>query len=111
MQDARMLGNYVGHLAEDKGLSVSDLGNALGCTENQAYSLLKGRAYASFKQLSTLSTLLGTSIEALLRGDPASYNATVVHCMNDFQNIQHREEILDLIDDYVDIVDAVAMHQ
>ena len=111
MQEARMFGNYVDYLANGKGLSISDLSNALGCAESQVHLLLKGRAYASFSQVSTLAALLETSIEKLLSGDKMSYEATVVHCMNDFQDTNKREEILDLIDDYVDIVDAVAMQQ
>lgn len=107
MQEARMLGNYVEHLAQRKGLSISDLSRILDCTENQVYSFIKGRAYASFAQISTLATELGATIEELLHGDERTYNATVVHCMNDFQDNKNRETILDLIDDYVDIVDAV----
>lgn len=110
MHEARMLGNYVEHLAETKGLSISDLSKIIGCTENQTYAFVKGRAYASFAQMSSLASALGTTVEGLLSGDATRYNATVVHCMNDFQNINKREEILDLIDNYIDIVDAVATH-
>lgn len=109
MQEARMLGNYIDALSTRKGLSISDLSRVLDCSEHQVYSLLKGRAYASFKQISELSKLLETPIDKLLSGDKENYDATVVHCMNDFQDTSRREEILDLIDDYVDIVDAVAM--
>lgn len=107
MQEARMLGNYVDHLAKRKGLSISDLSRILECTEDQVYSFIKGRAYASFAQICTLATELGATVEELLHGDEMTYNATVVHCMNDFQDNKNREIILDLIDDYVDIVDAV----
>lgn len=109
MQEARMLGNYVEHLANRKGLSISDLSRILDCSENQAYSFVKGRAFASFSQLSTLAEEFGVTIDELLSGDEQTYNATVVHCMNDFQDASKREDILDLIDDYVDIVDAVKM--
>ena len=109
MQEARMLGNYVGQLAERKGLSISDLSRILDCTEHQVHSFIKGRAYASFAQISKLAMELETSIDELLSGDERTYNATVVHCMNEFQNNDNRETILDLIDDYVDIVDAVLM--
>lgn len=111
MREARIFGNYIDVLSKRKGLSVSDLSCVLECTEHQVYSLLKGRVYASFSQISRLSKCLETPIEQLLSGDEAHYNATVVHCMNDFQDTDRREEILDLIDDYVDIVDAVSMHQ
>ena len=107
MQKARMLGNYVDYLAKCKGLSISDLSRILGCSENQAYALTKGRAYASFAQISNLAKELGTTVQALLSGNEKIYNETVVHCMNDFQDSSNRELILDLIDDYVDIVNAV----
>lgn len=107
MQGARMLGNYVEHLAMRKGLSISDLGEILKCSDHQVYSLIKGRAYASFPQILELSKALNTSVEALLAGDEVSYNASVVHCMNQFKDPQKREIILDIIDDYIDIIDAV----
>ena len=107
MQGARMLGNYVEHLAAQKGLSISDLSSALSCNEHQAYSFIKGRSYASFDQLSCLAETLETTIPELLAGNEALYNASVVHCMNDFQDPSKREIILDLIDNYVDLLDAV----
>lgn len=110
MQEARMLGNYVKHLADNKGLSISDLSRVLGCSENRVYSFIKGRAFASFTQMSNLASLLDTTVDDLLSGDISTYNATVVHCMNDFRDVSKREEILDLIDNYIDIVDAVAAH-
>ena len=111
MQSARMFGNYVSFLADQKHISHSDLGRTLGCTEHQVNLLLKGRAYASFDQISKLAALFQTTVENLLAGNLAHYNATVVHCMNDFQNPANREEILDYIDDYVDVVNAVSKHQ
>lgn len=107
MQEARMLGNYVDHLAETKGLSISDLSNILGCTDDRTRSFIKGRAFASFSQMSDLANALDTTMDRLLSGDAVNYNATVVHCMNDFRDVSKREEILDLIDNYIDIVDAV----
>ena len=110
MQEARMLGNYVEHLANTKGLSISDLSKVLGCSEERTYSFIKGRAFASFSQISSLANALDVSIDKLLTGDVDRYNATVVHCMNDFRDARKREEILDLIDNYIDIVDAVDAH-
>lgn len=108
MQNARMLGNYVAHLAEEKGLAFSALREALGCDEAGVGLFVKGRSYASFSQISALAKLLGSSVQDLLRGDVEQYNKTVVDCMNDFQDPANRETILDLIDDYIDVVDAVS---
>lgn len=108
MQAARMLGNYIEQLATHKGLSTSDLGIILGCSENQVYAFFKGRAYASFAQISKLANTFGVTVEELLAGDEKNYNTTVVHCMNDFRDVKNREAILDIIDDYVDVIDAVS---
>ncbi len=107
MKAARMLGNYVHHLAISKGLSISDLSKILDCNEHQVWALIKGRAYASFPQIKKLSEALETTVENLLQGNQELYNSSVVHCMNDFQNEENRELILDLIDGYIDVVDAV----
>lgn len=108
MQKARMLSNYVEYLADKKGLSFSDLGNAIGCDEQKVYSFVKGRSFASFSQISALAKLLGASVTELLSENLEHYNQTVVDCMNEFQDTQNREKILDLIDDYIDVVDAVS---
>lgn len=107
MQRARMLGNYIQELAEKKDVSISDLSALLDCEEHQVKSLLKGRSFATFQQLSALAERFGVSVTDLLDGDEVYYNRTVVHCMNHFQNPQNRETILDIIDDYMDILDAV----
>lgn len=111
MQKARMLGNYIEQLADEKNLSLSDLSATLNCQENQVKSLLKGRSFATFDQISLLSKQLGVTVSELLHGNEEHYNATVVHCMNQFQNVENRELILDIIDDYMDIYDAVNQHQ
>ena len=111
MQSARMFGNYVNFLAEENHLSHSDLRRVLGCSDLQLELLLKGRAYASFTQVSKLAELFHTTVEKLLVGDSNQYNTTVVHCMNAFQDPDNREKILDFIDDYVDVVNAVDMYR
>lgn len=108
MKSARMLGNYVEYLAGQKGLSVSDLSQALGCDQRRVASFLKGRAYASFSQISNLAKILGASVADLIAGDVEHYNETVVDCMNGFDNPQNREMVLDLIDNYIDVIDAVS---
>lgn len=107
MQSARMLGNYVHQLAKSNNVSIEELGEILGFTTQQVVSFIKGRTFASFSQLVSLAEKFNISIDMLLAGDEESYNASIVHCMNDFKNPQNRELILDIIDDYMDVKDAV----
>ncbi len=108
MQQARMIGNFIKSQADRRHMSIADLAEILNCTDHQVMSLLKGRALASFSQLSLLAQRFEISVAEILHGNSETYNETVVHCMNRFQNPENREKILDLIDDYMDIVDAVS---
>lgn len=108
MKNARMIGNYVNKLISEKELTLSDLRGVLGCSDLQVQSFLKGRKLISYSQLSALADFLSVPVSALLAGDKESYAATVVHCMNEFQDEQNREKILDLIDDYMDVLDSVS---
>ena len=107
MKKARMLGNFVQQMAAEKSMTLTDLSALLHCDENKTLAFLKGRAYISFQQMSSLAHAFGVSVSTLLTGDANHYNNSVVHCMNNFQNEDNRELILDIIDDYMDVWDAV----
>ena len=107
MQGARMLGSYARQIANAKKVSIEDLSNALHCSIQEVMAFFMGRRFLSFEQMKKLSTILDTPIDKLLQGDPENYNRTVVHCMNDFSNYENRELILDIIDDYLDVVDSI----
>ena len=107
MKKARMLGNYAEYLAKQRGISVSHLSQLLSCTETQVRAFFKGQAFPSYNQLSTLAKALGTTPKRLMAGDEQVYNETVVHCHGTFSNSDNREKILDTIDDYMDIHNAV----
>lgn len=108
MQQARMLGYRVQKNADSCNVSPLELGKVIGCNELQMKSFFKGRAYISFEQLSLLAKKLKVEVSSLLSGDNEGYNKTVVHCMNDFDNPNNRETILDIIDEYMDILDSVS---
>ncbi len=107
MKNARVIGNYVQHLAKKNDISVSELSKNLNCEENQIKLFFKGRAIASYQQLQKLSELFNVPIKNLMQGDEQIYNQSVVHCMNEFSDNENREFILDIIDDYMDIKDSL----
>lgn len=107
MHNARVMGNYIQSLAEQKHLKSSDLGTLLDCDERQIMMLYKGRAFVPFDKMKLLASKFGVTVSELLQGNEEHYNNTVVHCMNSFDNVNNREMILDIIDDYMDVFDAV----
>lgn len=108
MQKARMLSNGVEYLAKQKNISDEALCDALKCEQTHLRSFFKGRSLLSFDQLKTISNVLGTTVSQLLEGDAEHYEESVVHCMNPFHDTKNRELILDIIDDYLDVLDALS---
>lgn len=107
MQKARMLGNNVQWLADRENVSIEELSSLLNCSENQMRAFFKGRTFASYPQIQILAKKLGVSVATLLEGNEDVYKRTVVHCMNSFDDDSNREKILDIIDDYMDVLNAV----
>lgn len=107
MKGARVLGNYVQKLAKEQKVTILELSALMGCSEQQVNSFFKGRFFASFRQLEALARQFGVGVQDIIKGDETYYNKTVVHCMEDFENTQNREFILDIIDDYMDIQNAL----
>lgn len=107
MKKARMFGNYAEYLVKQRGIDVLRLSKVLSCTETQVQAFFKGRAFPSYNQLSILAKALGTTPEKLMSGDESLYNETVVHCHGAISNPENREKILDMIDDYMDVYNAV----
>ena len=69
--------------------------------------LFKGTILLSFPQMKVISSALGTSIDKLINGSDEIYRQSVVHCMNNFDNEDNREEILDIIETYILISNSI----
>ena len=107
MKTARMIGNYAQNRAQEIGISIDEMSRVLEFSKHETEAFLKGRILLTYKQLTTLADRLGVSAKELIEGNDAKYSSTVVHCMNGFNDEKNREKILDIIDDYMDIVDAM----
>lgn len=107
MKASRMLGNFAEHKIKEKDIAIEQLEKNLHISKEQIIEFYEGRYFLSFIQLKELAKTIDVSIDALLNGNEQEYNSSVVHCMNDFQDNNNREQILDLIDNYLDIYDAI----
>ena len=110
MKQARMLGSYVEELAKRNNVPLVKLEEILNCDDHVLRRFFKGRIFASLSQIQVLANLLNVSVLDLLEGDEESYRTNVVSCNHEFDNDDNREIILDIIDDYVDLYDAVMLN-
>ncbi|MCL2046329.1 MAG: hypothetical protein FWG88_08085 [Oscillospiraceae bacterium] len=107
MDRMRLFGNMISKLSNDMNITLDYIGKELNCTEERLYSLLNGITIPTFNELEVLSNIFSTTPEILLAGDKSHYESTVVHCMNEFKNPQAREDILDIIENYVKLVSII----
>lgn len=107
MKQARMLGSYVEELAKRNSVPLANLEEILNCDNHKLRMFFKGRTFASFSQMQALANLLNVSVGDLLEGDEESYKANVIDCNQEFDNDDNKEMILDIIDDYIDLYEAV----
>lgn len=107
MKGMRMLGNMIQKLAQEQGKTLEDMSRLLECRTEQVRGVYKGLLFLSFSQLEKVAEYLGVTVNVLLEGDIDHYEKTVVHCVGEFTNPENREKILDIIDDYISLKNAV----
>lgn len=107
MKDMRVIGATIREMANAHGVAIGELADVMGCKESQVEMGLAGRGIFSYIQLKKLANFFQESIDKIVDGDEAYYSAHIVDCMVPFSNGDNREMILDLIYDYLDILDCV----
>lgn len=107
MKKMRLIGSTIKSVAADHEISLDELGKAIGCDRQQMDAVILGRKICSFDQIRKIADKCEVPVKKILDGDEAYYNQNIVHCMNDFQNEENREDILDIIYDYLDVYDSV----
>ena len=107
MKQARMLGSYVEELAKRNNVTAAYLGAVLNCSELHIRRFFKGRAFLTFTKLGIMADMFNVPLSYLLAGDYDSYKANFIDCNQEFDNDDNREMIFDIIDDYMDLYEAV----
>ncbi len=106
MRNMRVIGATIRKALEDKCVSREQLAKEAKISANDLEMVIYGRKILSFSQLSKIADYLDIKIDLLIEGDINYYTNTVVDCMNGFENEENREKILDLVYDYMDLLDA-----
>lgn len=108
MEQLRLLGSTIRKLSSENGVTENQMQELLNCSYDQVSAVYDGRVFPSFSELQQLAARFGTTVEALIKGDEEYYNTHFVHCMGKFKNPKNREKILDIIEDYLTLLDAVS---
>lgn len=90
---------------KERKISNSYICSLLNCSEPELNRFLEGRLFFSYKQIRVLAAALNLSVEELLNGGEEIYNKNYTRNYGSFRNNDNREQILDIIDNYIDIVE------
>ena len=96
MTDAYLIGQNIAIVAKEKNITNNELAKAMGCSEQSIEMLIKGRMYLSWERFEQLADFLGVTTGRLLQREPVSEG----YCF-----------ILDLINHYIDIYEAVNLYE
>ena len=104
MKPARVLGFNILMAARKANISDAELGQLIGCSENDMKRVYVGRLYLSFKQLATIANHTDTNVSTLLTNN-SEYDAFCEKHFGKFSNTDNREKIFDIIDDHLDLIE------
>lgn len=107
MNNARVIGNNIALELKKKSIDISFLAERIGFSLSDIHKLLEGRLLLPPFQLKKLAQVLNTTKEELMRvKEQGEYNDLIYNFRN-FKNVENQELVLDLIDMYADLEEAL----
>ena len=107
MASLRDLGYKIMSLVNDNDSLKNELCSKLNFSSTDLNRLLFGRLSVTPVQLNTIAHTLSVPVEDLINYKNNDSYENVVHCMSSFSSQEHCNEVLDIIDSYIDIKEAV----
>lgn len=103
--ELRRLGSNIEKASKTKYSSITDFARDVGLSVNDVSRLFEGRLFLPPFYLKKISQLIGLPFDELINTD-GEY--ALVDCMGNFKDEKNKDKILDLIDNYIDLVEAVS---
>lgn len=106
MANLRNLGYKVHSLLTSDPAKRGVLRERLNFSENDIARLEFGRLSLTPAQIKTTASVFSIEPEELVNYRNSDLYKDMIHCMSSFSSQEHCEEILDIIDSYIDIKEA-----
>jgi DNA-binding Xre family transcriptional regulator len=107
MASLRDLGYKIMSLVNDNDSRKQELCSKLNFSLIDLNRLIYGRLSVTPVQLKTIANTLSVPVEELINYNNNDSYKNMVHCMSSFSTHEHCKEVLDIIDSYIDIKEAV----
>lgn len=106
MSTMRTIGYKIFILAKEKN-AEKKLMEKLNFSSNDLHKLYEGRLAFSDDELSVISEELKVPVEDILDYEETEAYPEMIHCMSSFTRQENCDKVLDIIDSYIDIKEAV----
>ena len=107
MASLRDLGYRIMTLSKNNEALISELCSKLNFSRLDLNRLFYGKLSLTPLQIKTVASTLSVSVEDLINYKNQDSYKDIVHCMSSFSSQENCNEVLDIIDSYVDIKEAL----
>ena len=107
MRDVRVLGNKIRGLAKENGVDENKIADCIKISQHDVNMGMVGRKIFSYPQLEKIAQCLNVPMSLLLDSDNTEKYTYPIDFMNEFSNEDNLETVLDIIYDYLDVLDSI----
>lgn len=107
MNSSRVIGNNVNLELRANSMELLEFGNRIGFSLADVHRLVEGRLFIPPKQLEKIASVFGITKEQLIEDRGMVEYNSLIHNFRDFKNEENQELVLDLIDTYADLAEAL----
>lgn len=101
----RRLGYNIDQLMLKEGIQSCQVAEKLNCSEKDVWDIIEGKIVVVPEVMETIAEILGTKIEDLLHFE-SEFSIPNLECSERFKYPDNQDKILDLIDEYVELVET-----
>ena len=107
MNNTRIIGNNIRLELEKKSIKLSEFANKTGFSMADIHKLMEGRLFIPPLQLNEIANALHITKEQLIENRGREEYNLLVDNFREFKNEKNQELVLDLIDMYADLSEAL----
>lgn len=103
--DLRKLGQNIEKASQSIYSNIEDFANAINISVKDMYRVFEGRLLLPPSKLIEVSRVINKPLGELLE---TNEEYKFIECMGNFKEQKNEEKILDIIDNYIDLVEAIS---
>lgn len=107
MNNSRIIGNNISLELMNRSMELSVFAQKIDFSMNDIHKLIEGRLFLPPFQLKKIADTLGVSKSDLMTDKGSGEYDKLIHNFRDFKKPENQELVLDLIDMYADLAEAL----